>query len=486
MDDKTTPQILPAPYLRHLGQCDCDCACALGIPEGTASPLLPHDLWVKESRLCSFSLNSLWSAVVNPVGPAGLVVVNRPAEQMLASFAEPRPLTLDSSSIEQTAALQLARVGLLQPCRTETPAAVTAPALAIWVHLNDACNLACPYCYVPKRDRRMSTEAGDRAISRILGLASRHGYSSVYLKYSGGEPTLNFPVLQSTYDDAVRQGQKIGITVRAGILTNGVHVSSAMLDVISARGIQMMVSLDGGAAAHDSVRSRGDGVGTYSAVVSTIRQALDRAIHPHISITLTAANLAGAVEAVAFALANELPFNLNFYRECGAPAAEITSCSPLAADRVQLTETLWQIMALLESYPAYPLSFAGILDRLRLDVPHSRPCSAGQHYLTIDPDGWVAPCQMLLDTPWSNLDSDDPLEDLRTWFHEYYQPVEDLAGCQRCIWRTTCAGGCPMLRGTQLHQEYCSVYRTFCPELVRIEGKRLLATSFGAGLAVVE
>jgi uncharacterized protein len=248
-----------------------------------------------------------------------------------------------------------------------------------------------------------------------------------------------------------------------------------MLDFVVQAGMRLMVSLDGGPDTHDRLRARPDGRSTYTAVSGTVERAMERGLRPNISITLTALNLGGAAEAVAFALERDLPFNLNFYRTC-PPANGEGFPGPLRAGSTELVEAMREILAVVRAHPTYPLPLTAILDRTRLDIPHQHACSAGQDYIVVSTTGQVSACQMLLEEPWSHLADEDPLGAVRQRGAKLFQGVDADPDCRACPWRAACAGGCPLLRHTALHDDYCQVYRALFPELIRLEANRLIAT----------
>ena len=323
-----------------------------------------------------------------------------------------------------------------------------------------------------------SPETGQHAIDRLVDLATRHNYSALQVKYAGGEPTINLPAVWATHNHAVRRTAEAGLKLKEVLLTNGVDLSDTTLGLVAKAGMRLVISLDGGPAAHNKTRNRPDGSQTYDSVVSTIDRALAHGLRVDISITLTALNLDGVPDAVAFALNRSLPFSLNFYREChtGQKMARAV-LSHLQPDPDRLIQIVGQVLALADQHPSYPLPFTGILDRARLDVPHHYPCSAGRDYLAIDPTGRVAACQMLLTEPWADLEDTDPLTTVRRCGETTFKSVLDRPDCRHCQWQTACSGGCPLLRQTPLHHSYCRVYRTLLPELVRLEGKRLIASA---------
>jgi uncharacterized protein len=465
---------------------DCDCACAWDAPH---EPIVQtgHNHYVKSPGMLSMPLAGGWQVNFNPMGPVGITVLNRAMQQVLAAFETP---VLPQSGVDRVAGMEpdvtreaidsLIQVGLLHPVDSALRPSGRCLTLSAWLHVTQACNLNCAYCYVRKRPSTMSVEVGRRAVDRLVETATHHGYTTLKLKYGGGEPTLNFPVIQAVHARVVRRGQQEGLGLEEVVLTNGVGVSDAVLDFIAQAGMRLMVSLDGGAGTHDRIRARRDGRSTYAAVVDTVERALARGLRPNISITLTSLNLDGVQDAVAFALERDLAFNLNFYRE--GSCAELAGAqgamrvpSPLVPSPASLTAALLQAFGLVEACPAYSWSLSSVLDRTRLDVSHSYPCSAGRDYLAIDTDGGVSACQMLLEEPWSDLAQEDLLSVLRQRGQGIFQPVDERSTCRACVWRTACSGGCPLMQESVLHDRYCQVYRTLFPELVRLEGARLLA-----------
>ncbi len=483
LDSVARPQILHSPMdLSHAGQCDCGPACVLALRHH-APTLLPAEPLVAQAPLYPISSQGEWQVTFNPAGPVGVVALNATACRVLAAFDIPtcvdglpaRLVDLPAAAAQE-AAHTLTQVGLLRPLITPSTQPASSPILSAWLHISETCNLHCPYCYVPHRPRTATPEMGQHAVDRLVDLATRHNYTALQVKYAGGEPTLNLPAVWATHDHAVRRTAEAGLELQEVLLTNGVDLSDATLSLVAQAGMGLVISLDGGPAHHSQTRNRPDGSRTYDSVVSTIDRALAHGLRVDISITLTALNLDGVPDAVAFALSRNLPFSLNFYRDChtGQKMARAV-LSHLQPDPDRLIQVIGRALALADQHLSYPLPFTGILDRARLDLPHHYPCSAGRDYLAIDPRGRVAACQMLLEEPWADLEDADPLATVRRRGENTFKSVLDRPDCRYCQWQTACSGGCPLLRQTPLHHSYCRVYRTLLPELVRLEGKRLIA-----------
>ncbi|MCL7455226.1 MAG: radical SAM protein, partial [Anaerolineae bacterium] len=346
--------------------------------------------------------------------------------------------------------------------------------LSAWLHLTEDCNLRCPYCYVDRGSRSMGERVGRRAVDRLLEWAAAGGYRVLKLKYAGGEPTLRFDLIRSLHERAARGAARAGLALEEVILTNGVDLTQEMLAFAAWAEMRLMVSLDGGPLGHDRLRGRPDGRSTHAAVVDGVERAIACGLRPNISITLTSINLDDFGQAVAFALARDLPFNLNFYRPCVAGPGGVLPSS-LVPEPERMVKRVLAAFDLVAHAPDYPWPLGGILDRVQIGAPHAYPCSAGRDYLAVDTQGRVAACQMLLGNPWSDLRAVDPLDTVRRKGEILFQPAADRVGCWDCRWQAACAGGCPLLRDTPLHAAYCGVYRALLPHLIRLEAKRLIA-----------
>jgi uncharacterized protein len=467
------------PYL-HLGQCQCDCACAFDAAPGHTAQV-DAGLWTKQSHLLSVLSDEDWQGYFNPSGPVGIVVLDAAAQCVLDAFDRPSSFGeavdclegIPDFAVRQTAAA-LSSVGLLESATSPCGPCGRSSSFAAWLHVSEACNLSCPYCYVKKRPEMMCPEAGLHAVERLVQIACEHGYETLRLKYAGGEPTLNFPTIEAIHEHALWRTAEAGLSLEEVILTNGVGVTDGMLDMMASEGMGLMVSLDGDRAAHDRLRTGRNGQGTYAAAVDTVARAMARGLRPDISITLTALNLEGVPQAAGFALARDLPFSLNFYRECSAAEG-------LQAEPARLVDTVLEVFDVVEAYPAYSLPLAGILDRVRLDVPHRYACAAGRDYVAVDLQGELAACQMLLGEPWSHLAADDPLAEIRRRGEAVFKAVDDRPDCGYCPWQMACGGGCPLLWESTMHHTHCQVYQILLPTLARLEARRLIARKENIG-----
>ncbi len=470
------PRIL---YVRPEHWAATHCACAVDghtfAPALAAPPTAP---WRQTPGLHRASLPQDHALLFDPQGDAGVVVLNRPALDLFQAYRQPQPLHTEH-------ARQLARLQLLQPADhgSPRPAPHRRPQiLTAWLHITNACNLACTYCFVRKNQERMSEEIGLEAVDAVFRSARADGFRAVKLKYAGGEATLNFPLVRTLHQRARQLSEMTGVGLQEVLLSNGVALTPAMLDFIREAEMTLSISLDGLSEGHNSQRVFLNGAGSARHVRRGIDRAIAHGVRPHLSITITAHNVASLPETVAFALERGLYFNLNFYQE-HAPGR---THEALQAENDKLIQGILAALAVIEAdLPPYNV-FTSLLDRTNLAGAHTRACGAGDSYLVIDHRGRVARCQMEMDNPVTDVRTRHPLAEIRLFQPGEGQPifldVDEKTACATCPWRYVCGGGCTLMtyrtRGrADAKSPYCQVYQAILPEIVRLEGLRLLKWS---------
>ena len=442
---------------------DCDCACAETLLVRT--PYVAHLPWQLPKILYCAPLIQDYAIAFNPIGYGVVAALDMPTLAELETFARPRSLT-------NATAQQLATLGLLTP--VPSPAVTSPPhTLTAWLHLTEACNLHCAYCYVRQGPRAMDQTLGFAAIDAVFRSAVANGYQAVKLKYAGGEPTLAWPLIPILHRYAQDQATRTGLDLRATVLSNGTRLTPPMLDWFAHNNVRLMFSLDGIGEIPDAQRPFADGRGSFAALARNLDLALRAGVKPYLSITVTGQNVEGLADTVRFALEHGLSFHLNFSR-----ALQDVARMQDLEEHARWIAALRAAFAVTMPYPGRHID--AFLDLMTISPPHNHPCAAGRHYLVVGPAGHISPCQMLLEEPVTDVWADDPLAIIRTENGLFSNPVaETQPDCHDCTWRYICAGGCPLL-AREAKSPYCALYRQLLPELLHLEGLRLLQN---AGLA---
>lgn len=148
------------------------------------------------------------------------------------------------------------------------------------VKVHSRCDLSCDYCYMYEmadqswrdRPRKMSTEIAKYTATRIGEHVRSHDISSLALILHGGEPLLAGPELISYLVHATRKAVGSSVEVDARIQTNAVGLDDSYLRLFCELGVQVGVSLDGPAEAHDRHRRFASGRGSHAAVSAGLRR----------------------------------------------------------------------------------------------------------------------------------------------------------------------------------------------------------------------
>ena len=419
----------------------------------------------------------------NPAGDGGVVVVNEEARQVLRCFETPMtvddvPTVVSLAGDEvDVVALRLYEAGIIHPVGDPVrPAFRESATLTAWLHVSNACNLRCPYCYVHKSAAGMDSRVGRASVDALIDSAVAHGFTTVKLKYAGGEASLNKRLVLELDAYARERVAEHGLELQAVLLSNGVALRPSFVDALKAAGVRIMISLDGVGAAHDAQRPFVNGRPSFRYVDATIGQLLDQGHPPHLSVTITSKNAAGVADAVRFALDRGLTFSFNFFRdnECVADVAD------LRFTETELIDGLLAAFAVIRERPPSWSVLGSILDRGQLLQPRQRPCGVGQDYVVIDHAGKVAKCHMELERTLGDVFRDDPLQlvrrDTTTTLNLL---VDEKEGCRDCSWRHWCSGGCPAATFAatgryDVKSPNCGIYQAIYPEALKLEGLRLL------------
>jgi uncharacterized protein len=322
----------------------------------------------------------------------------------------------------------------------------------------------------------MNESVGYASIDAVIRSAVKSNFRSIKLKYAGGEATLNLGLVFKLDNYAREQAGKFGLAFESVVLSNGVALGEQAISEFLTRGMRVMISLDGVGEDHDKQRKFANGAGSFARVSKTIDRLIERNLSPFISITVTDRNTEMLPDTVRFVLERGLAFNINFIRdnEC------ITQYEDLRLRDDKIIIAMKRAFSVIESMlPRF--SILGMLvDRSHFNQPNDKTCGVGDSYLVIDHAGRVAKCHMEIEKPVTNVNVEDPLAVIRLdKIGVQNVSVDEKEGCRECEWRYWCTGGCPLLtyKATgryDVKSPYCRIYKAIYPDLLRLEGLRLL------------
>ncbi|BCL77973.1 thioether cross-link-forming SCIFF peptide maturase [Ktedonobacteria bacterium brp13] len=474
---------------------DCDCDCGKSTIDNLVFPSR-SELAYKSSLVQTAPLyiqacaTDRW-LVCNPTATARIVVLDDEALALLQQFQTacvlsallgPAPGFAAEDTFEMVALLYeqgILRDSAARPVRHELKADEHGQILTVWLHVTNACNLRCHYCYLDKNTENMSEDTAFAAVDAIFRSAQQGHFKQVHLKYSGGEASLVMSRVSAVHDYASRLAQQYGLLLSATLLSNGVMLSVSAIKQLKERHIRVMISLDGVGEYHDRQRPFKQGQSSFKYVDRTIDRLLAHDLAPYISVTVSHSNLAGLPALLRYILARDLRFSLNYYRDNDCAVQRDT----LQFGDEEMIAGMRAAYRVLEEHLPQRSLLSSLIDKADLSAPHQHTCGVGHNYMVIDQHGGVAKCQVDIKRTITTISVRDPLKVLqqdRTGIQNV--SVDEKEGCRSCTWRYWCTGGCPLLtyRMTgryDIKSPDCSIYKALFPEALRLEGLRLLTYS---------
>jgi uncharacterized protein len=235
--------------------------------------------------------------------------------------------------------------GLEWPFTLDVPALLAdgwtpVPFREFVVKIHSRCDLACDYCYMYEmadqswrdRPRRMSMEIAYHTATRIGEHVRAHRIPSVTLVMHGGEPLLAGRELIAELVYATRSAVGPDVPVIAKVQTNGVGLDDSYLGLFRELGVQVGVSLDGAAEAHDRHRRFPSGRGSYQAVAAGLERLTQAHFRHLFSGLLCTIDLRNDPIATYKALSEFDPPRIDFLLPHGTWAAPPPGRAPGAPD----------------------------------------------------------------------------------------------------------------------------------------------------------
>ena len=383
---------------------------------------------------------------MNLARPNGLIVVNQALyEDYFEHFSQASP-----PSVEIREVLREFNLDFFSP-KPPVENAVAGNgirSMACWVHVTNACNLACEYCYVRKSANRMEEGTANRIIQSLKRTAKANGLNRLSLAFAGGEPSLNLPVIRM-FCQALSRLEGVHTTFSA--TTNATNVSDAFVDLLREFNFRVYVSIDGVGKFNDA-RKFVNGKPSFEAVCKGLAGLVETIGVNRVSvgIVVSPVNLAGLDEITRFLLDRGIQFKYSFYRPGFLVQGAIGGPVDAAA-RSAFSEFCGRLLAKLKSCLAIirekaPLHFnpEAVVDKFSVRGNGSDAvCTMGDRYFAIGWDGRISRCHMIQDSPLAKISDDiDVLEMARNRGNPH-PPAGSM--CKTCDIRGICRTGCRLL-----------------------------------------
>jgi len=345
--------------------------------------------------------------------------------------------------------------------------------IGAWLHLSDACNLSCSYCYLPHEPITMKIEVARGAIDKLFEMAIKYKSKEIDIKYAGGEPFYAFDTIIEIDSYAKELANRYGIKYNGRIITNGTMLSANKIDLIEQANLSLTISIDG-LGEYNNQRLYTNKKSTIEDIIDNIELCLSKGFYPTINIVVGEYNIDGLPDFTKWLLEKNLKFAFSLVRN------HQYSQEFIALEEQKIIDGLLKTFEMIEAnLPSYPLVHL-IADKINPLFAHNKTCGAGENYLVFNPKGEISKCHMELNKSVSNYLSLDPISDIKkdTKFVKSFD-IDTIDECKVCDIRYFCTAGCPI----ETHQQTgfynrkspnCNIYKSIYDELLKLEALRLI------------
>ncbi|MDZ7743785.1 MAG: SPASM domain-containing protein [Bacteroidota bacterium] len=385
---------------------------------------------------------------------------NELIEQTIAALLDNKILSKDKNTDQEV--LRVFRKSLKQPY-----------VKTAFFLLTDKCNFACKYCYLEKEVEKrgkvpghMSEETARQAVeffARLTRLDSARFHEEKQIIFYGGEPLMNFAVLETILAEIKKLQHKQLLTknLKLNMISNGSLITAGIARKMKESGIGLSISIDGDETATNSSRCYASGKPVYE----DIRKGMDICKQENfpfgLSVTLTESSL------------NNTEKTSNIIFDTGAvslglnPILQTSDDIELPADYAERAADF-----IIESYQKYRKQ--GISEDRMMRKAHAFKHStvypfdchaAGGNQIIVTPEGKVGICQGLMYA--GKYDVTDVYDDsfVPTQNEIYLEwskrsPL-NMDECKDCLALGICGGGCPFVAESK-EGSIWGIDRQFC------------------------
>ena len=319
---------------------------------------------------------------------------------------------------------------------------------ALCINIAHDCNLRCQYCFAGQGGygqwrMLMSFDVARRAVDFLIAHSGPREHCE--LDFFGGEPLMNWHVVQQTIDYVHKQEKKHGKKIKMSLTTNGLLLDKEKVKYLTDNHISLILSLDGRKEMHDRMRPGVHGEGTYDEIVKNLQYCV--------------ANRKGEEYYVRGTFTR---YNMDFKPDVihmidkGFPAVsmepvvgEDTADYSIKEEDLPRVKAEYDRLAKLfiareeEGRPFFFFHFNMDLWKGPCLPKRLRGCGAGHEYLAVVPNGDIYPCHQfvgregyVIGNVYEGLKNFKMMRDFRM-NHVFSKPE-----CVDCWAKFFCSGGC--------------------------------------------
>lgn len=283
----------------------------------------------------------------------------------------------------------------------------------------NVCNLACSYCYASggtyynSGGLMMTATTAINAINKAV-----RAYSDIrHISFFGGEPTLNIELIEIVCEFVLflRRKRILNELPTFGITTNGYALDERVLQVLQKYDFSITLSLDGPKPIHDKERPTRSGKGSYDSIVKNIHRLVAAGLNIEFECTYTLNHLNAEIDIVQL-----MDFFFDEF-DCHTLHCPIVAASPNSGEYIPLNVSLalqgdaveYSIENLARNVPKTLSTAVRFLQSVTTHTPIWHYCPAGKSEITVNADGELFACFMLMQTPAYSFGSVNSCRDVQ-------------------------------------------------------------------------
>ncbi len=262
----------------------------------------------------------------------------------------------------------------------------------VTLSLTHDCNLACTYCYAGEKRRcAMTQEVADKA----LEFAFSFGADEVQLGYFGGEPMLEWDLLQhATYRAEELAGETVKL--KKTLTTNCTLMTPEKGAWLEEHAFYLGISIDGCREMHDITRPFVGGGSSFDACIEGLDVILPHVPDLEVIIVPDPQNVRHLAESVRFMVEDKkvhrVSVNPNFYTEWDDNALDGMK---QAFEEIGEHYRRWYRAG---GMPQVNFIDTKIITQLKTGYSCKDKCNFGEREIAVAPSGRLYPCERLVAT----------------------------------------------------------------------------------------
>jgi len=358
---------------------------------------------------------------------------------------------------------------------------VVRPVVKLCLFLTQTCNMRCVYCYGNGGEYgkagMMTRETALAAVDWLM--ENSFDAKVVEISFFGGEPLMNFSLLQQVVAYAKTQAEAWNKEVNFSMTTNGTLLTNPVITFLKEEKIDLLISFDGPSEIQNRQRPFKNGRGSYKRVYANVQKL--RFVFPNLAVRATIHGksdlftIQKELKAAGFATCHLSMANpvLPWGKTTPGKDTEVHQASA-GQMLAYLREEVKHLFSAIKNRrldttitPGVKILLAGLVDGRK----RHGSCGVGRGLRAVSIDGGVYPCHRFVGREDTRLGH---IQNYRAGeINDYHRAaVENLPVCRACWARYFCGGGCfynNQASTGDMHRPdplLCHEIKTVCEDLI--------------------